>query len=86
MCKLIHELIKCVHIRSHVPHANVFLSTWQVTWTIFSCYLLCLFFLVKISKHLCKKGSTFYSWAVKHGTTKNGLTMHGISIYSIGDE
>ena len=35
-----------------------------------------LFFLVKISKHLRTKGSTFYSWAVKRGTAKNGLTIY----------
>jgi hypothetical protein len=40
-------------------------------------------FLVKISKHLRTKGSIFYSWTV---TAKNGLTMHGISIYFIEDE
>ena len=42
----------------------------------FMLSLLSLFFLVNISKHLRIKGSTFYSWAVKRGTAKNGLTIY----------
>lgn len=36
----------------------------------FLCHLLSLFFLVNMSKHPTTKGSTFYSWVVKHGAKK----------------
>ena len=70
MSKLTHELVKYMHVRSYVPQVNM-------AGDLGGFFMLSsLFLLVKISKHLRTKKSTFYYWAVKCGTAKNGSIMH----------